>query len=572
MSNTFRAAFLLAGLAGNPTALAADANAGQALFGAQCALCHSAAPGDGGGREGPNLAAVLGRPAASAPGYSYTAALRNSKLTWDAATLDRFLASPASVVPDTAMVVAVTKADDRASLIEYFAALAAGTFTSRAPTAPARTRSELPEAVPRSSGAADWRKDVPGRVHRIDAARLPPPYATRSADNDPKVVARPPDAKLQLPPGFRVDLFASGLQRPRVLRVAPNGDVLVSETRSGRVLVLRPAADGASAATIEIFAQGLALPFGLALHPSGPEPRWLYVAETNRVVRYAYSPGDLRARAVPEIVVPQLAPSGGGHYTRDLAFSPDGTRLYVSVGSASNVAEHMQRKSAADIRAWEAAHALGAAWDSETNRAAVLEFEVGSARPGRIYATGLRNCSGLTMQPATGALWCTTNERDGLGDDLVPDYSTRVRAGGFYGWPWYYLGNHQDPRLAGARPDLAGRAIVPDVLYQAHSAPLNLVFYGATTGAAAFPKEYLGDGFAVLHGSWNHAERTGYKVVRVRMRDGVPTGEYQDFLVGFIVDDAHVWGRPVGAAVARDGALLVSDDAGNVVWRIAYGP
>ena len=572
MSNTMRAAFLLAGLAGSPAALAADANAGQALFGAQCALCHSAAPDDGGGREGPSLAGVLGRPAASAAGYGYTDALRNSQLRWDAATLDRFLAAPGTVVPDTAMVVAVPEPEDRADLIAYFSALEANTFASSATTAPARTRSDGPDAAPRSSAAADWRKDVPGRVHRIDAARLPPPYATRSADNDPKVVARPPAAQLRLPPGFRVGLFANGLQRPRMLRVAPNGDVLVSETRAGRVLVLRPAANGASAATVETFAQGLSLPFGLALYPSGPEPRWLYVAETNRVVRYAYSPGDLRARTVPEIVVPELSPSGGGHYTRDLAFSPDGTRLYVSVGSASNVADHMERKSTADIRTWEAAHALGAAWDNETNRAAVLEFEVGSALPGRIYATGLRNCSGLTVQPATGALWCTTNERDGLGDDLVPDYSTRVRAGGFYGWPWYYLGNHEDPRLKGARPDLAGKAIVPDVLYQAHSAPLNLVFYGATTGAAAFPKEYLGDGFAVLHGSWNRAERTGYKVVRVRMREGVPTGEYQDFLVGFIVDDAHVWGRPVGAAVAGDGALLVSDEGGNVVWRIAYTP
>ena len=573
MTNAGRAALLLAGLAGSTTALAADVNAGEAVFRAQCALCHSAAAGDGGGREGPNLAGVFGRRAAGAPGYAYTSALRDSGLAWDAATLDRFLAAPTALVPDSAMVVAVPKAADRADLLAYFAALQAGSYAIRAPTAPARpARSDAADTGQPATRESDWRRDAPGRVHRIDAAQLPLPFATPSADNDPKVVDKPPDAQLLVPSGFRVGVFAAGLQRPRALTVAPNGDVLVSETRGGRVLVLRPAADGASAATIETFAQGLSLPFGMALYPDGPDPRWLYVAETNRVVRYAYRPGDLRARAVPEIVVAELTPAGGGHYTRGLAFAPDGRRMFVSVGSRTNVAEQMEKKSAADIRAWEAAHGVGAAWGDETNRAAVLEFEVGSARPGRIYATGLRNCVGLTVQPATGALWCTTNERDGLGDDLVPDYSTRVRADGFYGWPWYYLGNHEDPRHKGERPDLAGKVLTPDVLYQSHSAPLNLVFYGATAGAAAFPKEYVGDGFAVLHGSWNRAERTGYKVVRVRMRDGVPTGEYQDFLVGFIKDAARVWGRPVGAAVARDGSLLVSDDGGNVVWRIAYAP
>ena len=168
------------------------------------------------------------------------------------------------------------------------------------------------------------------------------------------------------------------------------------------------------------------------------------------------------------------------------------------------------------------------------------------------------------------ALWCTTNERDMLGDDLVPDYSTRVQDGGFYGWPWYYLGNHEDPRLAGQRPDLAGKAIVPDVLFQAHSAALNMVFYTATAGAAAFPKEYLGDGFVMMHGSWNRAIRTGHKIVRVRMKDGMPTGEYEDFLVGFIAPDGNVWGRPVSGTVANDGALLMSDDGANLIYRIAY--
>ena len=216
--------------------------------------------------------------------------------------------------------------------------------------------------------------------------------------------------------------------------------------------------------------------------------------------------------------------------------------------------------------------ALGAAWGTEENRAAVLVFDTGSLNKGRVFATGIRNCVGLTIQPVTGQLWCTTNERDGLGDDLVPDYSTRVKEGGYYGWPWFYLGNHEDPRHAGERPDLAGKAIVPDVLYTAHSAALNLTFYTASSGASAFPKEYVGDGFAALHGSWNRASRTGHKIVRVRTKDNEPTGEYEDFLTGFIIDDSTVWGRPVDVAQLRDGSLLVSDDGANVVYRISYVP
>jgi glucose/arabinose dehydrogenase len=176
----------------------------------------------------------------------------------------------------------------------------------------------------------------------------------------------------------------------------------------------------------------------------------------------------------------------------------------------------------------------------------------------------------LAIQPGTGSLWCTTNERDGLGDDLVPDYSTRVSEGGFYGWPWYYMGKYEDPRLKGDRPDLAGRAIVPDVPLQAHSAAVNLVFYTATSGASAFPPEYVGDAFIVLHGSWNRATRTGHKVVRARMNGGVPTGEYEDFITGFIRDDGSAWARPAAAAVMNDGSLLISDDSANLVYRVSY--
>jgi glucose/arabinose dehydrogenase len=230
----------------------------------------------------------------------------------------------------------------------------------------------------------------------------------------------------------------------------------------------------------------------------------------------------------------------------------------------------MPKKSPEEVREWEAAHGLGAAWGPEENRAAVLVFEVGSAKPGKIFATGIRNCVGLTVQPATGDPWCTTNERDRIGDDLVPDYTTRVKEGGFYGWPWYYIGNHEEPRLKGDRPDLADKVTVPDVLIASHSAPLNLTFYTATSGKAAFPAEYVGDGFAVLHGSWNRSDRTGHKVVRVRMAKDVPTGAYEDFLTGFIVDDGNSWGRPVAAVVAADGALLVSEDGNNTIYRVAY--
>jgi hypothetical protein len=230
----------------------------------------------------------------------------------------------------------------------------------------------------------------------------------------------------------------------------------------------------------------------------------------------------------------------------------------------------MSKKSPEEIRVWEAVHGRGAAWGPETNRADVLVSDPEGKVPLHTFATGIRNGVGLAVNPDTGDLWVSTNERDELGDDLVPDYVTRVKEGGFYGWPWYYMGNHEDPRHAGERPDLAGVAIVPDVPVQAHSASLEMTFYTARSGVAAFPAEYRGDAFAAFHGSWNRNSRTGYKVVRVRVKDGVPTGEYDDFLIGFVVDNTSVWGRPVGVAVAHDGALLVTDDGGGVVWRISY--
>jgi glucose/arabinose dehydrogenase/cytochrome c2 len=549
----------------------ADANAGKTLFRAQCALCHSAQTGDNGGAQGPNLNGVLGRPAATNSAFSYTQALRNAHLTWDAATLDRFLASPTTVVPGSAMVIAVPEAADRQNLIAYFQAVADGTF-KEAPRPgfgpPPGLRPPATAGAPK--GEADWRKDTPGRVHRIDVAHLPAPYDTPSAANFPHLVPRPAGAKLQVPPGFSVEVFTSDVQAPRAMRLAPNGDIFLSETQTGRVMVLRPAVDGTKPTAVTTFAQGLLLPFGMAFYPR-EHPRWLYVAETNRVVRYAYEAGDQQARGVPEIVVPQLSPTaGGGHFTRDLVFSLDGKRMFVSVGSASNVAEDMPKKSPEDVRLWETSHGFGATWGGESNRADVLVFDAAAPGVGKVYASGLRNCVGLTIQPGTGALWCTTNERDMLGDELVPDYSTRVREGAFYGWPWYYMGAYEDPRLKGDRPDLAGKAVVPDVPYQAHSAALNLAFYVANNGHSAFPAEFVGDGFVVMHGSWNRTFRTGHKMVRVRMRHGVPTGEYDDFLVGFIADDGNAWARPVGVVQASDGSLLMSDDGNNLIYRISY--
>jgi len=408
----------------------------------------------------------------------------------------------------------------------------------------------------------DWRTDAPGVRRKITPADLPALLASRSAANPSRIVAPPAGALPKAPPGFVVSLFASGLDAPRVIRVAPNGDIFVAESAAGRVLVARPA-EGATSAKFEVFAAGLNGPFGIAFYPPGPDPQYIYVASSNSVARYPYRNGDLAPSGAREIVVPAL-PSGG-HWTRDIAFSLDGKTMFVSVGSGSNVAERMTLPEKARFDAFSAGRPPGAAWGAEENRADVLAFDPDGANM-RIFATGLRNCSGLTIQPQTGALWCAVNERDGLGDDLPPDYATRVREGAFYGWPWYYIGDHEDPSHKGERPDLAGKVVVPDVLIQPHSAPLGIVFYEASQ----FPAEYSGDAFVALHGSWNRAKRTGYKVVRLPFKDGRPTGEYDDFLTGFVVDDSSVWARPVDVAVAHDGSLLVTDDGGGVIWRIAY--
>ena len=410
----------------------------------------------------------------------------------------------------------------------------------------------------------DWRGDAPGVRRKLTEADMPAPGASRSAANPSWRIARPEGALPKAPEGFAVSLFASGFKEPRVVRVAPNGDVFVVESVAGRVTVLSAADGAAKAATSAIFADGLHRPFGVAFYPAGPDPRYVYVAETDRVVRFPYRSGETKAAGPAEVVVAAL-PSGRGHWTRDLAFSADGRTLFVSVGSASNAADEMPDAPPEGLAAFLAKHERGAAWGAEENRADVLAFNPDGAAM-RVFAAGLRNCSGLAVQPQTAALWCAVNERDSLGDDLPPDYATSVKPGAFYGWPWFYIGAHEDPRLKGRRADLAASVTVPDVLIQAHSAPLGIAFYDG----AQFPAAYRGDAFVALHGSWNRAKRTGYKVVRLPFKDGAPTGEYEDFITGFVADDASVWGRPVDVAVAHDGALLVTDDGGGAIWRVAY--
>jgi glucose/arabinose dehydrogenase len=416
------------------------------------------------------------------------------------------------------------------------------------------------EAV-RTGAAAfgDWRSDAPGVRRLITSAALPAPFATRSAANMSQRAARTGADLPKAPAGFAVDLFASGLNVPRVIRVAPNGDIFVAETGAGSVRVFRSGRAGAGPAEGEIFAAGLQRPYGIAFYPSGENPRFVYVASPDSVVRFPYRSGEMKASGPAEKIA--SLPSGGGHWTRDLAFSPDDKTLFVSVGSGSNVDEGVPRADEASI----AEAPIGASFGDEQRRADVLAFDP-DGRYERVYATGIRNCSGLAVQPGTGALWCAVNERDGLGDDLPPDYITRIAQGAFYGWPWYYLGDHQDPRHKDERADLANHVTTPDVLIQAHSAPLGIAFYAADQ----FPSEYKGDAFVTLHGSWNRSKRTGYKVVRLLMKDGKPTGVYEDFLVGFVDDDNSVWGRPVGVAVTHDGSLLVSDDGSGSIWRVSY--
>jgi hypothetical protein len=457
------------------------------------------------------------------------------------------------------MVIAIPNATDRSDIIAFLSTLKA--------VEPSKQAVETGHA--RTPG--DWQNDAPGVRHRVQIEDLPKPYLTPSAGNGPKTADRPAGAVLSVPKGFKIEQIATDDTGPRLMRTAPNGDIFVADTRSGLIRVLRLSAACNTVVSDTVFARGLSGPFGIAFYPVGAYPKWVYVGNANSVVRFPYRNGDLFAAGAPETVVPVLASGSGGHSTRDLGFSPDGSLLYITVGSSSNVAEGQHRKTPEEIRAWEAKHGLGAAWGADENRANVLVTDPEGKAPLKVYASGIRNPVGLAVQPSTGLVWVSTNERDALGDDLVPDYVTHVKQGAFYGWPWYYMGGHEDPRHAGERPDLAGSVTNPDVPEQAHSASLELAFYpDDVSGASAFPADYRGDIFVALHGSWNRAGRTGSKIVRILLKDGVATGAYEDFVTGFVIDDHTVWGRPVGVAVAPDGSLLFSEDANGTIWRVSY--
>ena len=542
-----------------------EAARGREIFQTRCAVCHAATSESA---QGPGLGGVVGRRAGRLAGYSATPELAASNLVWDEGNLDRFLAAPGVVVPGTKMAVALENGSERHAVIAYLATLrATATAASSAPVG-AGVAPAAPTSLEGAAAYGDYRADGPGVSRRFRPEDMPPPFVTESARSNPEIVAPPPDATLHAPPGFSVRLIARGLAGPRRIAIAPNGDVFFVETNTGVLRVLRLDAAGNPTAPPATFAAGLARPFGIAFYPPGPDPQWIYVGNTDAIVRLPYRRGELAATGPAQTIVPTLSRRPGGHSTRDVIFSRDGARMFVTVGSASNVAESGRDEAPRDLAAWQKTHGVGAAWGEEAGRAAVRVFDP-EGKSERPWANGLRNCVGLAMRPdAPGdEPWCTVNERDGLGDDLAPDYVTRVRDGGFYGWPWYYIGAHEDPRQRGARPDLRDAIVVPDVLLQPHSAPLQLAFHDGT----GFGADYRGDVFVALHGSWNRKKRTGYKIVRIHLENGVPRGDYEDFVTGFVLDDAHVWGRPVGVAVASDGALLFTEDGNGTMWRVARG-
>jgi glucose/arabinose dehydrogenase len=413
-----------------------------------------------------------------------------------------------------------------------------------------------PNAKPGTPGVfTDFKGEAPGDVHHITAADLPDPYATKFSAVFSRPVPRG-DAWPKAPAGFKVELYAESLKgddgkglAPRTIITAPNGDFFVAAQNQGDVLVFRTGPDG-KMQQMSVFASKLNLPFGLAFYPPGPNPKYLYVGDTDAVLRFPYAKGDLKATAAPETIVSDI-PAGPNHFSRGVAFSLDGKRMWISVGSHNNVTD-------TDTD------------NSEFHRADILVADPNTPnQDGRkidVYAWGIRNGEAINVDPTTGELWTSVNERDELGDNLPPDYITHVQEGGFYGWPWYYTGGHPDPRFPGKHPELKDKAIVPDVLMEPHDASLNITFYEGKQ----FPKQYKGDIFAAEHGSWNRSVRTGYEVVLVPLKNGKATGAYQDFLTGFVNPDGNCWGRPVGVTVASDGSLIVTDDGSNSIWKVTY--
>jgi glucose/arabinose dehydrogenase len=404
----------------------------------------------------------------------------------------------------------------------------------------------------------DWKKDKPGVKRALTVQDLPAASFLGSSTNRAEVVKMPEGAHPLVPDDFSVELVASGIRNPRNARIAPNGDLFVADSAANTIRVFRLTPGSAKPSETGVFATGLNRPYGIAFYPSGANPQWVYIANTDSLVRFPYKNGDLQASGPVQRLVERV-PSVH-HWTRDVIVSADGTRLFFSVGSGSNVAENVTAPAPAD---WVSTHVLGASWGAEAGRAEVRSYDP-EGKDEKVFATGLRNCTGMAIQPGTGALWCTVQERDEIGDDVPFEYATTVQQGRFYGWPWYYIGSHEDPRRRNERPDLKDKVTVPDVLLQAHSAVMNIAFYEAD----AFGPEYKGNAFVTMHGSWNRGERTGYKVVRVPFANGTPAGEYEDFMTGFVVSEKQVWGRPVGVAVAKDGSLIVTEDGSGTIWRV----
>jgi glucose/arabinose dehydrogenase len=380
--------------------------------------------------------------------------------------------------------------------------------------------------------------DEPGQHFAVAPGQLSKPHATPAVDNSSQKIPRPAGAMPKAPPGFSVTVFAPHVPGARFMAVAPNGDVFVAESDAGKIVVLRPSHDGTKAQRVSIFAGGFAQPHGIAFHDGA-----IYIADTKSLWRLPYRDGALVAMGRRRHVADTTPDGQVGHFTRDIAFGPNGD-LFLTIGSLGNVAE--LPRTYASVQ------------------------KVGENGALTTFASGLRNPVGIAFYPGTDDLYVTVNERDGLGDNLPPDYFTRIRQGDFFGWPYAYTGANPDPDFGSRRPDLVAKTKTPDVLFQAHSAPLGLVFYEGDQ----FPAGYKGDAFVALHGSWNSSRPTGYKVVRIKFRNGRPESGYENFLTGFwdaSTSPARVWGRPVWPVVAKDGSLLVSDDAGGEVWRVAYG-
>lgn len=515
--NPFRKAPASARAQRNPLTDASAVEKGRAQYAANCSACHGAR-GEGQGNIPPIATGPAQRASEGEVFWLITRGdIANGMPAWQ--QIDETKRWQIVAFLKSGQLVRGAKAD--ASM----AAMPSGSLSDAPPPAP----------------FTDYRFEAPGNLRKITGADLPQPYATPSAGNGPRIVKRPDWAWPKALPGFKVELFASDLKNPRLMRTAPNGDIFVAETRAGRIHLLRGIGADGKAQQSEVFAAGLNEPFGIAFYPSGKNPQWLYVGNTDAVVRIPYRNGDLHARGEPQRLA--TLPTGG-HSTRDVRFSLDDKRSFFSVGSGSNVDDG----------------------PGERGRANILVYNTDGTDM-KVFASGIRNPVGLAIDPDSGELWCSTNERDGLGDNLVPDYITHVQEGGFYGWPWWYIGAHQDPRHPGKHPELKDKVIVPDVLLQPHNASLQLTFYDG----AQFPAEYRGDIFAAEHGSWNRHVRAGYEVIRVpRHGTNHASGEYEDFLTGFVLDNGDVWGRPVGVTVAPDGALLVSDDGSNSIWRVSH--